>query len=364
MDGINIIDMLIGLGAGLAIFFFGVYEMTLGMREAAADRVRSVLERFTKNRVTAVGVGAGATAVVGSSSIVTIMTVGLVSTGLLAFQSSIGVVMGANIGTTLSSQIVAFGLTDFFGVVLIIGAVLRFVVRTDHAKAWGIAIMGVGFVFLGLEQIEAAMTPLRSSKVFMGAIRQMESPLIGILIGAAITAVIQSSSATMGVVIILAGQGAITLPAGIAIMMGAELGTCVDTLLSTIGQSRDAVRTGVFQLMFNAFNVLLLVSFTAQLAEIAKWMTQGSGAQDIAKQIAHAHVMFNCFGVLAALPFTRLMAAGMLRLIPPPGEKVSAFGVPLVPVSALARAEGENARQERDREYDPTADEYTAHERV
>ena len=312
-----IVQMLVGLGAGLAIFFFGVYEMTRGMRTAAADRIRALVERFTKNRVSAVAAGAGATAVIGSSSIVTIMTVGLVSSGLLAFHNSLGVVMGANIGTTLSSQIVAFGLTDFFGIVLIVGAVLRFIVRTDLAKAWGTAIMGLGFVFLGLEQIEATMAPLRSSPRFLSAIQHMESPLVGILIGASITAVIQSSSATMGIVIILAAQGAITLPAGIAIMMGAELGTCVDTLLSTLGQTRDAVRTGVFQLIFNVFNVLLLVGFTDQLAAVAQWMTQGSDATAIAKQIAHAHVMFNCFGVLAALPFTTWMARGMLWLIPP-----------------------------------------------
>lgn len=313
----NAVDMLIGLGTGLAIFFFGVYEMTLGLRVAAADRVRTLLERFTKNRVSAVVTGAGATALIGSSSIVTIMTVGLVSSSLLAFQSSLGVVMGANIGTTLSSQIVAFGLTDFFGIVLIVGAVLRFIFRNDQTRAWGTAIMGLGFVFLGLEQIEATMTPLRSSPTIIAAIEQMENPFFGILIGAAITAVIQSSSATMAVVIILASQGTITLPAGIAIMMGAELGTCLDTLLSTLGQTRDAVRTGVFQLLFNVFNVLLLVGFADQLAAIAQWMSKGSDAAAIAKQIAHAHVMFNCLGVLAALPFTKWMANGMLWLIPP-----------------------------------------------
>ena len=316
MEELNAFEMLIGLGAGLSIFFFGVYEMTLGMREAAADELRAILERFTKNRVSAVATGALSTGVVGSSSIVTIMTVGLVSAGLLEFANSLGVVMGANIGTTLTSQIIAFGLTDFFGIVLVIGAVMRFIVKNERARAWGTAIMGLGFVFLGLEHIEATMAPIRHWPPFIEAIEQMENPFFGILIGATITAIIQSSSATMGVVIILAGQGAITLPAGVAIMMGAELGTCVDTLLSTIGQTRAAVRTGVFQLLFNVFNVLLLVGFADQLAAIAQSMSPGDDAAAIAKQIAHAHVMFNCFGVLAALPFTTYMAKGMMRLIP------------------------------------------------
>jgi phosphate:Na+ symporter len=323
------LEMLVGLGAGLAIFFFGVYEMTKGMREAAEDRLRAILERFTRNRVSAVVTGAGATAVVGSSSIVTIMTVGLVSAGLLKFANSLGVVMGANIGTTLTSQIIAFGLTDFFGVVLVVGAVLRFLVKNEKANAWGVAIMGLGFVFLGLEHIEATMAPIRNWPPFIEAIEQMENPFFGILIGAAITAVIQSSSATMGVVIILASQGAITLPAGIAIMMGAELGTCVDTLLSTIGQTRAAVRTGVFQLLFNVFNVSLLVGFAGELAAIAQSMSPGTDAGAIAKQIAHAHVMFNCFGVIAALPFTTYMAKGMMRLIPDrdPPDEVNASAV-------------------------------------
>ena len=293
MEELNAFEMLIGLGAGLSIFFFGVYEMTLGMREAAADKLRAILERFTKNRVSAVATGALSTGVVGSSSIVTIMTVGLVSAGLLEFANSLGVVMGANIGTTLTSQIIAFGLTDFFGIVLVIGAVMRFIVKSERARAWGTAIMGLGFVFLGLEHIEATMAPIRHWPPFIEAIEQMENPFFGILIGGTITAIIQSSSATMGVVIILAGQGAITLPAGVAIMMGAEIGTCVDTLLSTIGQTRAAVRTGVFQLLFNVFNVLLLVGFADQLAAIAQSMSPGEDAAAIAKQIAHAHVMFN-----------------------------------------------------------------------
>lgn len=323
VEELNLVEMFVGLGTGLSIFFFGVYQMTEGMRTAAQDRVKSILERFTKNRVSAVLTGTLATAFLDSSSIVTIMTVGLVSSGLLAFSNSLGVVMGANVGTTLSSQIIAFGLTDLYGVLLIAGAIMRFVVRSDTVKSWGSAVLGIGFIFMGLEHIEATMAPIRHWPPFVEAIAQMENVWFGILIGAAITAIIQSSSATMGVVIILAGQGAVTLPAGVAIMMGAELGTCVDTLLSTIGQTRAAVRTGVFQLLFNLFNVLLLVGFASELAAIAQSLSPGSDATAIARQIAHAHVMFNCFGVLAALPFTSYMAAGMMRLIPdatPPTE--------------------------------------------
>ncbi|MEM9727321.1 MAG: Na/Pi symporter [Myxococcota bacterium] len=313
---VDLPHLFLGVLGGLAVFFFGVHEMTGGMRSAAGDRLQSILERFTKRRVSSVASGAVTTAVVGSSSIVTIMTVGLVSSGLLAFENSLGVVMGANIGTTVSSQVIALGLTEYSAVLLVVGAILRFLVRRGNAEAWGKATMGIGFVFLGLQQIEITMAPVRDWPPFIDAIAQMENPFFGILIGAAITAVIQSSSATMGVVIILAAQGAVTLPAGVAIMMGAELGTCVDTLLSTIGQTRGAVRTGVFQLFFNLFNVALLVGFTTQLAEVAQWMTPGYDASAVARQIANAHVMFNCMGVLVGLPFVPAAARVMTRLIP------------------------------------------------
>lgn len=313
---LNVGRMALGAASGLVIFFLGMFEMTAGMRAAAKERLQRVLERFTMNRFSAVLTGTLTTGFVGSSSIVTIMTVGLVSTGLLAFSNALGVVMGANIGTTLSSQIIAFGLTDVFPIVLILGAILR-LTKGEARKAWGRALMGLGLVFLGLEHLEAAMAPLRSSTWFHDAIRAFESPLYGIALGAGITAVVQSSSATMGVVIVLAGQGAVPLAAGIYIMMGAELGTCVDTLASTIGQSREALRTGVFHLLFNVINVALFAGFGAVLANFAQWLTPGTSADAIARQIANAHVTFNVVGVLLALPFMQHLSQLMYKLVPP-----------------------------------------------
>lgn len=312
----GVVKMSIGVLAGLAIFFFGVYEMTQGLRSAAEDRLRKVLARFTKNRFAGVLTGTVATAIVDSSSLVTIIAVGLVSAGLISFYQALGVVLGANIGTTLSSQIIALGLTDYFGLVLALGAGLRFLSKRERTQQWGRAVMGLGFVFLGLEEIESTLEPLKDSETFVSSMRHLESPLYGILIGAAITAVIQSSSATMGIVIVLAGQGAMSLEAGIAVMMGAELGTCVDTMASTIGQSREAVRTGVFHLLFNVFNVLLLGWFAAELARLSIALTPGEGPDAIARQIANAHVAFNVIGVLAILPFLKTAATALERLLP------------------------------------------------
>ena len=316
--------MIVNVLAGLAIFFFGVAEMTRGLRSLTEGRLQAALTRLTKNRVTGVLTGTLATIVVDSSSIVTIMTVGLVSAGLLSFANALAVVLGANIGTTISSQVIAFGLTDFFGIVLVAGAALRFLPKGERMRPWGVALMGLGFVFLGLEQIESAVEPVAKSELFLNALRRLENPFLGMLIGAVITAVIQSSSATMAIVIVLATQGAISLPAGIAVMMGAELGTCADTLCSTIGQSRAAIRVGVFHLLFNALNVLLLLGFATQLAQLSTALTPGTGPERIARQIANAHVAFNVIGVLAALPFTRFFAQLMERLIPD-GEQAPAL---------------------------------------
>jgi phosphate:Na+ symporter len=260
--------------------------------------------------------GTVATTIVDSSSLVTIVTVGLVSAGMLTLTQALGVVLGANIGTTVSSQVIAFGLTDYFAIVLALGAALRFVNRRKRLQLWGRAIMGLGLVFFGLESIESAMEPLKDSSAFLGLMSHLESPFVGILIGAAVTAVIQSSSATMGIVIVLASQDAMSLMAGIGVLMGAEIGTCVDTLASTIGQPRAAVRTGIFHLLFNLFNVLLLVGFTPELAAFARWVTPGEGADSVARQIANAHVLFNVAGVLAILPFLGSAARLCERLVP------------------------------------------------
>lgn len=310
------VKMSMGVLAGLAVFFFGVYEMTQGFRAGAEERLKKVLARFTQNRFAGVLTGTLATAVLDSSSLVTIVTVGLVSAGLLTFVQALGVVLGANIGTTLSSQIIALGLTDYFGVVLAVGAGLRFLTKREKAQIWGRALMGLGLVFLGLEEIESSMAPLKESQTFLSAMERLDNPLYGVLIGAAVTAVIQSSSATMGIVIVLASQGALSLMGGVAVMMGAELGTCVDTMASTIGQSRPAVRTGVFHLLFNVFNVALLVGFTDQLAHVSTMLTPGDGPENVARQIANAHVLFNVIGVVAILPFLGHAARALERLIP------------------------------------------------
>lgn len=322
------VKMSVGVLAGLAIFFFGVYEMTQGLRAAAEDRLRSVLARFTRNRVAGVLTGTVATAIVDSSSLVTIISVGLVSAGLISFYQALGVVLGANIGTTLSSQIIALGLTDYFGLVLALGAGLRFLSKRERTQQWGRAVMGLGFVFFGLEEIESSLEPLKDSELFLSSMRHLESPGYGILLGAALTAVIQSSSATMGIVIVLAGQGAMSLEAGIAVMMGAELGTCLDTMASTIGQSREALRTGVFHLLFNVFNVLLLGWFAAELSQLSVWLTPGEGPAAIARQIANAHVAFNVVGVLAILPFLKTVARSLERLVPASSNAASAQAAP------------------------------------
>ncbi|MGD8862648.1 MAG: Na/Pi symporter [Myxococcales bacterium] len=312
------VGMAVNTAGGLAIFFFGVAEMTAGLRGAAEDRLQAMLARFTRNPVMGVVTGTLSTSLIGSSSIVTILTVGLVSSGLLVFRNALGVVMGANIGTTMTSQFFAFGLTDYFAVVLVTGAVMRFLIHRGRSREWGTALMGIGFVFLGLETIEGTLAPLQTAEWFLDGIRHLENVWLGIAIGAGVTAIIQSSSATMGVVIVMASQGVVSLPAGIAIMMGAELGTCTDTLASTIGQPRTAVRTGVFHLVFNVFNVLLLVWLAEPLAQLATALSPGTGAAMIARQIANAHVAFNTIGVLVMLPFTGVAASALERVIPEP----------------------------------------------
>jgi len=293
----------LGVVAGLVLFLYGVSRLAQGLAAVAGDRAKEILARFTTNRFAGVATGAAATTVLDSSSVTIIMVIALVDAGLLTSVQSLGVILGANIGTTVSSQIIAFDVNQYAPVAMAAGFGLHLFGKTNGLKNAGLALLGVGLIFFGLEEMGHAVAPLREHPGFREAMTRMESPLLGALVGAGVTVLIQSSSATLGIVITLASQGMISLPAGVAIMLGAEVGTCADTLLATIGRSREALRAGVFHLVFNLGTAAVGIAFASQLAELAQSV---SGGASVARQIANAHVLFNVSGallVVGALPW-------------------------------------------------------------
>jgi phosphate:Na+ symporter len=299
---------------GLMLFLFGVLQLANGIAPLATDRAREWLARFTSNRLAGVTTGTIATAILDSSSVTIILVIALVNGGLLTFQQSLGVILGSNIGTTVSSQIFAMDVEAYAPVVLLVGFVVYVTARqSKRQRNIGLAVLGLGLVFFGLHYMGEAVRPLRDDERFMRWMAGLERPLVGVAAGAIATVVLQSSSAMLAVVITLATQGLLTLPAGIAVMLGAEIGTCADTLFASIGRTRAALRAGVFHLAFNIVTATLGVVFIEQLAGLAQLLPGGGS---VPRQIANAHVAFNVLGVALFIGFTPQVARLLEYAIP------------------------------------------------
>ena len=296
------VNILIGIAGGLAFFLYGMEKMSEGMKSAAGNKMRSILSSLTRNRIVALVVGACVTMVIQSSSATTVMLVSFVQAGLLNLVQCMGVILGANIGTTITAQMIAFKLTDFALLIVAIGFLLKMFGNTQKLKNIGGIILGFGILFFGMKLMGDAMKPLRTFPPFIDLMKDLENPMMGIIIGAAFTAVVQSSSATTGVLIVLAQQGFISLEAGIPIILGSNIGTCVTAALAGIGASREAKRVAIAHVLFKIIGVLLFIFWIPQFAEI----TRGIGIKfdsGTARQIANAHTIFNISIALLFLPF-------------------------------------------------------------
>jgi phosphate:Na+ symporter len=299
---------------GLVLFLWGVFQLATAIEPLASDRARQLLSRFTTNPLSGILTGAVATTILDSSSVTIILVIALVNGGLLTFGQSLAVIMGSNIGTTVSSQILALDVEQYAPLVLLLGFMLFITGR--NSPRWrhvGLAVLGLGMVFFGLHYMGEAVKPLRDHEQFMQFMAGLERPLVGVAAGTVATIAIQSSSAMLGIVITLAGQGLLTLPAGLAVMLGAEIGTCADTLVAAIGRTRAAMRAGIFHLGFNLVTAAVGVLLIDQLAALSGALP---GSDSLARQIANAHVAFNVLGVAVFLPFTAFIAKFLERLLP------------------------------------------------
>jgi len=312
------------LFGGLALFLFGMEQMADALKAVAGERMKIILARLTTNRFMGAMTGAFVTAVIQSSSVTTVLVVGFITAGLMSMAQSIGVIMGANIGTTITAQIVAFKVTKAALLMVAVGFGMLSFTKQEKIKQYGAMLMGLGLIFFGMSVMSDAMSPLRSYQPFLDLMTSMDNPLIGILVAAAFTGLIQSSSATTGIVIVMASQGFISLQAGIALAFGANIGTCVTAMLASIGKPREAVRAAVVHVMFNVFGVLVWVGFIGQLAEFVTWFSPShpglSGvdrlAADTPRQIANAHTVFNISNTLIFIGFTGQFARLVEWLVP------------------------------------------------
>lgn len=317
-EELNTFHIVMGVIAGLVLFLYGVTKMAEGMEALAGDRVRNILRNFTTNPLAGVMTGTIATTILDSSSVTIIIVIAMVSAGLLTYVESLGVVLGSNIGTTFGVQVVAFNIDEYAPIALFIGFLLFLVGKSERLKQIGLILLGFGLLFFGLGYIEDATAPFRDYPEFINWMESLgHNTLQGALVGCLFTVLIQSSSATDAIVVTLASQGLISLPTGIALVLGAEVGTCADTLVATIGRERPAIRTGVFHFLFNLASVVVGLLFASQLATFSQWVSALAGAGDnVARQIANAQLIFNLLGVLLVLGFLPWIARGLERLIP------------------------------------------------
>ncbi|MBF0164208.1 MAG: Na/Pi cotransporter family protein [Magnetococcales bacterium] len=316
--------MTMTLLGGLALFLYGMEMMSKALELVAGDHMKSVLGKLTTNRFIGVLTGALVTAVIQSSSITTLLVVGFISAGLMSLAQAIPIIFGANVGTTITAQIVAFKVTDAAHLMIACGLLLGQLGKREHVKQYGWMLMGLGLVFFGMSLMSDAMKPLRSFQPFLDFMIRMESPWMGLLVSLLFTSLIQSSSATTGIVIVMASQGFITLPAGIALAFGANVGTCVTALLAAIGKPREAVRAALAHVLFNTLGVLIwypaidwLALVVTNLSPTAEHLTgMARLAEETPRQIANAHTIFNVLNTVLFLPFVQPFTALVSRLLP------------------------------------------------
>lgn len=314
------------LGGGLALFLFGMRQMTESLKIVAGGGMKNLLARLTVNRFAAAGAGAIVTAVIQSSSVTTVLIVGFISAGLMNLGQSIGVILGANVGTTITAQIIAFQVYRYGLLLIAAGFFTEVLARRETIRQWGIVAMGLGMILFGMELMSIATAPFRDWPPFIETLEQMNTPILAVLAGAVFTAIVQSSSATTGIIIVLASHGLVSLESGIGLIFGANIGTCVTAFASAVGRPREALQAAWAHVIFNVAGVLLWIFFITPFADVVRAVspvsTQLDGLERIAadtpRQIANAHTLFNVANLALFIWFADPLAKLVQRIAPRP----------------------------------------------
>lgn len=309
----RITDILALLG-GLALFLYGMQMMSNGLETAAGNKMKQILEKLTSNRFKGVVVGAAITAVIQSSSATTVMVVGFVNSGLMTLNQAVWVIMGANIGTTITGQLIALDIGAIAPLIAFAGVACIMFIKSEKVRHISEIFAGLGVLFIGMDMMGNAMAPLQQSKAFLEFMTTFSNPVAGILIGAVFTAVIQSSSASVGILQALAGTGMIPLSSAVYILFGQNIGTCITAVLAAIGTKTNAKRTTIIHLMFNIFGTIIFTVITL-VTPFTAWMAAASPNNPV-QQIANVHTVFNIVTTLLLLPFGSYMAKLAVRILP------------------------------------------------
>jgi phosphate:Na+ symporter len=305
-------EIAIGVIGGLSLFIFGMTYMGNALQKTAGSRLKQILAALTNKRIMGVFVGAVVTMIIQSSSATTVMTVGFVNAGLMNLNQAIGVIMGANIGTTVTAQLVAFKLTDAAPLIIGVGMGLYLIGKKKKTKDVAEIFIGFGILFLGMALMKEAIEPLEESQIFIDILSNFNNPLVGILAGFGITALLQSSSATTGLLLAVAGSGLITVEMAFPIIFGQNIGTCVTAMISSIGANKTARRAAVMHLLFNLIGTAIFLIVLRKPVESLVFMITPTG---IERQIANAHTLFNVINVAIMYPFANQIVKASKRII-------------------------------------------------
>jgi len=312
----NFISIIFAVVGGLALFLYGLHLLSKGLQKAAGDRLRLILEKITDRPIKGVFVGLFITATIQSSSITTVTLVGLINSGLMTLEQAVGVILGAEIGTTITAQIISFKIGIMFFPLIALGFFLFFLGKKEKYKHLGQIMLGFGILFLGMHTMSSGLRPLRDNTFFINTLASFSKiPALGIIAGAVFTGIIQSSSATTGLVIAMGMENIIDLNSAIPIILGANIGTCVTALVASFGSSLSAKRAAMSHFTFNIIGVLLFFPFLTQFVRVVSLTSP-----ELARQIANAHTIFNTTMTCIMLPATGLLIALVKKIIP--GEEV------------------------------------------
>lgn len=318
------VQIAFGLLGGLALFLFGMNMMSECLQKAAGEKMKSILALLTKNPILGVLAGALTTAVLQSSSATTVMTIGFVSAGLMSLPQAISIILGANIGTTMTAQIIAFKISDYIYVLIFAGFIVSFLCKSEKVKNIGQTVFAFGVLFLGIETMGDVMKPLAGSPIFTAMIAKVAHiPILGVCVGTLMTLVVQSSSATIAVLQNFAeqagpnGTSILGLAGAIPILLGDNIGTTITALLASLGQSRDAKRTALAHCMFNVSGSLIFIWFIHPYAKLIQYISpKGPEVEVISRQIANAHTGFNLIMTVLWLPLIWLLVRIVMFIIP------------------------------------------------
>ncbi len=308
------ITEILGLLGGLALFLYGMQMMSNGLEDAAGNRMKKILEKLTSNRFLGVLVGAGITAVIQSSSATTVMVVGFVNSGMMTLKQAVWIIMGANIGTTITGQLIALDIGVIAPLIAFLGVASIVFLKNEKIHHYGKIFAGLGVLFIGMGMMSDAMVPLRESQVFIELMTKFNNPLLGILAGAVFTAIIQSSSASVGILQALAIAGLVDFKAAVFVLFGQNIGTCITAVLAAIGTNRSAKRTTIIHLSFNLIGTAVFTT-ACLLLPITDWVA-GLSPDNMSQQIANMHTIFNITTTVLLLPFGTYLAKFAEKILP------------------------------------------------